>query len=78
VFCERARARARAALRPAESNREAVRRYRSKPDKRERDRAVKKARRKALERLGLAHPEELDRYLTIERALLGLPPVGQS
>ncbi len=56
---------------------EAVHRWRSKPENRERDRASIKARARVLERLRLLHQDEFNSLLREERAALGLPVFGE-
>ena len=49
---------------------------RNNPTAYDRHRRAHKAYRRALLELRDAHPEEFGRILTLERAALGLPPVG--
>jgi hypothetical protein len=44
----------------------------------ERGRKASRAYGRASTRLIEAHPEEFDRYLTVERVAEGLPPVGET
>jgi hypothetical protein len=74
----RAQARQRARLGDEEylrRRRAMVRRYRSDPAKRERNRAINRAQTRALFRLAERHPEEYDELLTAERVVEGLPAI---